>query len=59
MRVTRLVVSSGGGDTFFEEALGDEAEAIATRVHRKDSSHEGGRDRVGLEAVQTLPGGGL
>ena len=59
MRVARPVVGSGGGDTFFGEALGDEAEAIATRVHREDAADEGGRDRVGLEAVETLPGDGL
>ena len=59
MRVARSVVGSGGGDAFLGEALGDEAEAFAVRVHREDAPHEGGRDRIGLEAVETLPGDGL
>jgi hypothetical protein len=59
MRVARPVVGSGGGNAIFAEALGDEAEAFAVRVHREDAADDGGRDRVGLEAVETLAGDGL
>jgi hypothetical protein len=59
MRVARPVVGSGGGDAIFGEALSDEAEAFAVRVHREDAADDGGRDRVGLEAVETLAGDGL
>ncbi len=58
MTIARPVVGRGGGDALFGEALGDVPEAFTARVHREDATHGGGLYRIGLEAVETLPGDG-